>query len=101
MRIKISEIKEGSITPIPGTDCFAVKTGEQDIHLPGPVPPRLLPIHHGGSAGGRRLDLHLPLGQVRPQNRHIPSAGAHHEAPHPGEIQVRRRRTHGRGLPHL
>ncbi len=26
MRIKISEIKEGAITPIPGTDCFAVKT---------------------------------------------------------------------------
>jgi nitrite reductase/ring-hydroxylating ferredoxin subunit len=29
MRIKISEIKEGSITPIPGTDCFAVKTGSK------------------------------------------------------------------------
>jgi hypothetical protein len=27
MRIKISEIKEGAITPIPGTDCFAVKMG--------------------------------------------------------------------------
>jgi nitrite reductase/ring-hydroxylating ferredoxin subunit len=29
MRIKISEIKEGSITPIPGTDCLAVKTGSK------------------------------------------------------------------------
>jgi nitrite reductase/ring-hydroxylating ferredoxin subunit len=29
MRIKISEIKEGAITPIPGTDCFAVKMGSE------------------------------------------------------------------------
>jgi hypothetical protein len=29
MRIKISEIKEGSITPIHGTDCFPVKTGSK------------------------------------------------------------------------
>ena len=28
MRVKVSEIKEGAITPIPGAECFAVKTGD-------------------------------------------------------------------------